>query len=559
MPSDYITLNALTYELNCALHGGKIRRICQPEKDEITISVYNGKSNLLLVISANPNSPRIHLTTVKKENPYAAPPLLMVLRKYIGSAVIKGVSCLAEDRIAEIALSARNEMFDDEDFYLVCELMGRYSNIILLDKERRILDSLYKLVPDEKQKRQIMKGARYLPPEQNKPFIGDKEAIEKGLITTPPDRYADFLVKQTAGVSLPAAKTILHIAKERDGCTPKAIAEIAAAFSDLPRSPYFYPCLKREDPQDFFPYRYPFASVEKQDSLNRCADEIYSLSDKLSRVRTKSRSLEHVVNAAIRKTKNSVAAISQKIAEGEKADELLRTAELITSNLYRIKPRDREVTVFDYARGQECTLPLDPILSPKDYAQKLFKRYRKLKRGREINASLLRQNQDDLLYYEGLAAQLKMADNLQDLSMTEEEMREEGLLRNEQKSKAKTPKIPCTLYEKDGCRIYCGKDGIRNEYVTFKLGKEGDLWFHIAKAHGAHVILSHPDPSEELILFAAEIAAYYSERRNDQSAEVDYTRRRNVRRHPAKKVGLVYYSDYKTIAVHPNEHEEYKK
>ena len=162
MPSDYITLHALAKELHARLAGGKIRRICQPEKDEITLSVFTGRTNLLLVVSADPNSPRIHLTTVKKENPYAAPPLLMILRKYVGSAVIKGVSAIAKDRIIEIAMNARNEMFDDEDFYLVCELMGRYSNIILLDAQRRILDSLYKLVPDEKQRREIQIGRAHV-------------------------------------------------------------------------------------------------------------------------------------------------------------------------------------------------------------------------------------------------------------------------------------------------------------------------------------------------------------------------------------------------------------
>ena len=138
MPSDFVTLNAIASELNNRLSGGKIRRICQPEKDEITVSVYNGRTNLLLVISANPNSPRIHLTTVKKENPYAAPALLMVLRKHVGAAVIKGVKTIANDRIIEISLSARNEMFDDEQFYLVCELMGRYSNLILLNNNSSI-------------------------------------------------------------------------------------------------------------------------------------------------------------------------------------------------------------------------------------------------------------------------------------------------------------------------------------------------------------------------------------------------------------------------------------
>ena len=134
MPSDYITLNALASEIDEALAGGKIRRICEPEKDEITIGVYNGRTNLLLVISANPNSPRIHLTKNKKENPYAAPPFLMVLRKYVGAAVIKRVSVEHEDRIVEIKMSARNELFDEEEFTLVCELMGKA-------KKRRILAS----------------------------------------------------------------------------------------------------------------------------------------------------------------------------------------------------------------------------------------------------------------------------------------------------------------------------------------------------------------------------------------------------------------------------------
>ena len=251
MPSDYITLNALAHELDKALAGGKIRRICQPEKDEITISVFNGKTNLLLVISANPNSPRIHLTTIKKENPYAAPPLLMILRKHIGSAVIKSINTVSGDRIVEIKLSARNEMFDDEEFYLVCELMGRYSNLILLNKERRILDSLYKLIPDEKQKRQIMIGARYLPPEQGKVFIGDKTEVAACLSGATPSEYATILVKKIAGASLPTAKTILYLAGEN--ANTEQIAQTASAFADVYHSPYYAPCTT-DDPSDFYPY-----------------------------------------------------------------------------------------------------------------------------------------------------------------------------------------------------------------------------------------------------------------------------------------------------------------
>ena len=559
MPSDYITLNAVAAELNDKLAGGKIRRICQPEKDEITVSVYNGRTNLLLVISANPNSPRIHLTTVKKENPYAAPPLLMILRKHVGSAVVKSVKTIADDRIVEISLSARNEMFDDEEFYLVCELMGRYSNLILLNKERRILDSLYKLIPDEKQKRQIMIGARYLPPEQSKPFIGDKEAVASALSDADPTSYKDILVKGVAGASVPTAKTILRFAEDSGAYTPQKIAEIAAAFCDIKNSPYFCPCVSSA-PMDFYPYDYPFVPVEKRNSLNASADEVYSLADRESRVKAAAKALEHALNLAVKKANSSIAVISEKIKDESKAEEIRVTAELITSNLYKIKPRDKEVTVFDYYAGVERTIPLDPILRPNEYAQKLYKRYQKLKRGAEINQAMLKQNQDNLLYYEELSAQIKMAETVQDVAIAEEEMRAAGLLKTQRKTHAKEAPIRALSFQKYGCRIYCGKGGLQNEYVTFKLGKENDIWLHAAKSHGAHVIVSpeEKDVSDEAILFAAEIAAYYSERREDQAVNVDYTKRKNVRRHPAKKVGLVYYTDYKTIAVKPNAHDENK-
>lgn len=561
MPSDYITLRALATELDGTLRGGKIRRICQPEKDEITVSIYNGRTNLLLVISANPNSPRIHLTSVKKENPYAAPPLLMILRKYIGSAVIKGVSAAHQDRIIEIALRARNEMFDDEDFYLVCELMGRYSNIILLNSERRILDSLYKLIPDEKQKRQIMIGARYLPPEQNKTFIGDYTAIAESLRKTDPEKYKDYLVKEAAGVSAPSAAAILECAKLCEDYSPEGIASVAAEFADIAHSSLYAPCVKTSSPPDFYPFFYPFSPVEPRESLNQCADEIYSLFDKDSRMKARAKSLEHALSAAIKKTKNSIAAISEKIKEGEKAEEIRITAELITSNLYKIAPHDPSVTLFDYYANEERSIPLDPILRPNEYAQKLFKRYQKLKRGKEINENLLRQNQDNLLYYESLAIELKIAEDLSDLAMTEEELRAAGLIKTQRKAEQKKDSPRCLLFEKDGCKIYCGKGALQNEFVTFKLGKEQDLWLHAAKSHGAHIIISSEkeEIKEETILFAAEIAAYYSERREDAVVSVDYTRRKNVRRHPAKKTGLVYYTDYKTIAVHPNAHEEARK
>lgn len=557
MPNDYVTLNAVASELNDKLAGGKIRRICQPEKDEITVSVYNGRTNLLLVISANANSPRIHLTTVKKENPYAAPPLLMILRKHIGAAVIRGIGTIAGDRIIEIKFSARNEMFDDEEFYLVCELMGRYSNLILLDKERRILDALHKLIPDEKQKRQIMVGARYLPPEQNKPFIGDAAGVAKELTAVTPEEYRTVLVKRIAGASLPTAKTILSHAGEN--ASPEMIADVAREFADIYHSDYYSPCHSAL-PADYYPYDYPFAETEKSEGINQAADIVYSASDREARVKSAAKSLEHSLDLAIKKAKNSIEVISEKIEDESKAEEIRIIAELITTNLYKIGPRDKEITVYDYYANKERLITLDPILRPNEYAQKLYKRYQKLKRGAEINRSMLKQNQDNLLYYEELAAQIKMAENVQDLTITEEEMRAAGLIRSVKQKQNKIEAPRCMTFRKDGWLIYCGKGGIQNEYVTFKLGKENDLWLHAAKSHGAHVIISgeNKEIPESVLLFAAEIAAYYSERREDLSVSIDYTKRKNVRRHPAKKVGLVYYSDYKTITVKPDAHLECK-
>ena len=558
MPSDFITLNALARELNDTLAGGKIRRICQPEKDEITLSVFNGKTNLLLVVSANPNSPRVHLTTTKKENPYAAPPLLMILRKYVGAAVIKNVSTLANDRILRFTLQSRNEMFDDETFYLVCELMGRYSNLILLNEDGRILDSLHKLVPDEQQKRQILPNALYLPPEQNKVFIGDKEGLKNALEKT--DRnFRDFLVKETAGVSGASADQILFEAGKRGGLTPETISDVAFEFTDIYSSKYFCPTLKTGEKADFFPYRYAFAAVEPRERLNDCADEVFSACDREQRVKAKAKELERVLNAAVKKARNSISILLKKLSEEEKAEEIRIKAELITSNLYKIAPRETKVEVYDYYKNENVTVDLDPALSPSAYAQKLYKKYAKLKRGKEINAQMLEQNEANLEYFATLLSSLGLATNLEDVSITEEEMIEAGLIRKKPtkgKEKKILPKYYAFLCE--GFKILCGRGGAQNEEVTFKEAKENDLWLHAAKSHGAHVVILTEKKAvpDEVLLRAAEIAAYYSERRSDENVAIDYTIRKNVRRHPAKKIGLVIYNDYKTVVVKPDPHSE---
>jgi len=561
MPGDYITLHALASELDQILRGGKIRRICQPEKDEITLSVFTGKTNRLLVISANPNSPRMHLTSVKKENPYAAPPLLMILRKYIGAAVIKGIQTIAQDRIIELSLNARNEMFDDEDFYLICELMGRYSNIILLNSERRILDSLYKLVPDERQRREILIGARYIPPEQNKIFIGDEDSLRKALEET--DRpYRDFLTKETSGTSSVSADEILTAAEKDGGLTPASIAKTAKEFAEIYGSERFFPCIKTDEHPDFYPYRYSSARIEARSNLNECADEVYSLADKESRIKASAKTLERALNAALKKAKNSVLAISEKLRDESKAEELRITAELITSNLYKTQPREKTVEVYDYYANITRTIELDPTLSPSQYAQKLYKKYAKLKRGKEINEALLAQNEATILYLEGLLSQIHLAETQEDLSITEEEMLQAGLLRTQKGRRISKSSPSYIVFEKDGVEILCGKGGEQNELITFKLAKERDLWLHVAKSHGSHVVILSKmgfDVPESVLLTAAEIAAYYSDRRTDVSVPIDYTLRRNVRRHPAKKVGLVYYSDYKTIDVKPSAHSELRK
>ncbi|GEM_PF-778465 len=558
MPADYVTLNALAHELDVALSGGKIRRISQPEKDEITISVFNGHTNRLLVISANPNSPRIHLTTVKKENPYAAPPLLMILRKYVGSAIIRKVDTIAKDRIVRLTLSARNEMFDNETFYLVCELMGRYSNIILLNEQNRILDALHKLVPDEEQKRNVLPNAIYLPPEQNKVFIGDEDLLREALEKTDLP-FRDFLVKHTAGVSGQSADQILFEAEKSGALDAKTVAKTASLFANVAQTALFCPCLTKEGKADFYPYDFAFRKTEKRSTLNECADEVFSASDTAARVAAKAKILERTLNAAIKKTKNSLSILNHKISESGEAEDLRVKAELITSNLYRIAPRASSIEVFDYYEGKDRTIDLDPSLSPSAYAQKLYKKYAKLKRGKEINLALLSQNENNLEYYEALLAQLQYATSVEDVSITEEEMRESGILPSpKSKGKEKRYVAKYFAFEKDGFRILCGRGGIQNEEVTFKEAKENDLWLHAAKSHGAHVVILSEKKSipDSVLLFAAEIAAYYSERREDENVGVDYTKRKNVRRHPAKKIGLVYYSDYNSIQVKPNSHED---
>lgn len=571
MPNDFVTLKALTDELNSILKGGKLAKICQPEKDELMFSIRNRGENYLLVISANPCNPRIHLTTKKKENPYCAPPMAMMLRKYLTSASIEDISMQAEDRIVDITLKGRNEMLDEKRYHIIAEMMGRYSNVIITESDYRIMDALYRITPDEKQLRCILTGALYAPPPQAKIKLNDTANIHSFFEKNSECITEEIIAKNIGGMAPATIKQLLHLSNVQNNqkLSQSDVDNIILnlnMLTNIYKTPFFKPCFGSDGSgktTDYYimPYFDKSAYVYAT-TLNECADTLYSEKDAASRINTKGKRLETSIKNALKKTAKNIEIAQNKLAECDEMEDIRIEAELLTCNLYNIPKLADKTEVFNYYTDETQTINLDKTVSPHTYAQKLYKKYAKLKRAKEICAVQLSQNLTQLDYLNSIKSSLNLATDVDELKYIEEELVSASLIKRQNAAKSdKNNKILYAEYTVEGFTVLRGKNNLQNDKITFKEGRELDVWLHAAKAHGSHIIIfsSRQEVPESTIKIVAEIAAYFSEMRGNCNINVDYALRKFVRRHPSGKPGLVTYTDYSTISVQPNPHTELLK
>ncbi len=567
MPQDAFHIRRLAGELNALLVGGKINRISQVNKDELTFIIYTGKSTVKLILSTNASGARVCLSATEKEPAPVPPNFCMLLRKHLLGSEILAIRQREFERIIEIDLHCTTD-FSESDRTLHCELMGKYSNILLTEKGV-ILGALKTSSLEDNAHRVLLAGAKYAyPAPQDKlsysEGAGMRSRLENHLSNRPDGMDEEglslWIFENVAGLALPTAREIVRRAIAWAG----GLAPLLSPSSHTPIWEFIprfceeepnAPCVKMQGgaPVDFFAF--PVEGGVEMPSLCMAEDEYFRQKEGKKSFADKKRRLENAARAGKKKLTKKLQESLERLQEGEKADEYRVKGELLTANLYRIERGATSVELENwYAEGEKIKIALDNTLSPSKNAQRLFKQYNKLKRAKEILAPMVEKEKAEIEYVDSVLASIALAESEEDFKEIETELQDMGLLRLQTvKGRKKETEVPFRVFEKNGFTVLAGRNNLQNDRLLRQASPE-DIWLHTQKYHSSHLIIQTQgrEVDEETLLFAAGLCAYYSDGREGDKIPVDYCKRKYVKKPSKSKAGFVVYTDYKTVLVKPN-------
>ncbi len=567
MAFDALSLSVITQELSEILTGGKITKIYQPEKDEIILFVFNGRTYKLL-ISANAGVNRIHITEMKTDNPKSAPSFCMLLRKHLTNAEILSVRQMPYERVADFTVRIKDELGYRTDMHLIFELTGKTSNIILTDQQYTVLDSIKHLPQDLESARIIMPGVRYnffAPQNKIPPFDSARVGAFLAECALP---LRQALTQNLLGVSQSTVNEILYGIDENNHgeINNSRVLDALAIYKTNLRMKKPNVVFSNGCPSDVCPFDYRSKKGEKKffDTLNRAHDNYYFFLDKAQRFADKAKSVNTVVKNAVSRIEKKLAIQKQSVLDAAEREKYRIYGDLIISNLYRIKKEDDKLTAENYFEegAPQIIIPLDKSLSPQQNAQSYYKKYRKLKSSEEHNSKLAAENEKLLEYLLTVKHSLSYCTEAEDLEEIRRELTDAGIIRDKKSASGKKEQlreIKPLRYNIHGYTVLVGKNNLQNNYVTFKAAKSDDIWLHAQKIHSSHaVILRENDDAvpNSVIEETAAICAYYSQARNGSKIAVDYTERKNVKKPPKSAPGFAIYNVYRTVIVDPDAHSE---
>lgn len=581
MPFDAGFLAAITHEL-APLSGARVERVQQPDRDAVILVLRSGRTDHKLLISAGSNTPRIQITTRSDETPKVPPMFCMLLRKHLSGAKLVSVEQIGFERAVRLTFDTRDDLGFVGRAHLIAELMGRYSDIILTDENDKILGALKIIDFSDSKIRQIMPGLKYtVPPLQA--MTADASAVlgqtdEPRFKLNPLEAERDvfialrnnsklpddkFIMSFYYGISSVVAREIVHRASGGDA--EKLWEVFSGIISDL-KEGRVTPCAVQNEAGEqvefsFLPlthYGPSFKLVEYQ-SFGELMDRFYTERDMAERYRQRAVDLHRILSNAEARLTKKIALQQADLAACADKEKYKATGDLITANLYRLKPGDRVVSLTDYTTDppSEVTIELDPRLTPAQNAQKYYKKYAKAKTAETALTEQIRLAREELEYIAGVADALSRARSEAELAELRRELYESGYaskMKNYVAQKPTQPK-PQRFRTSGGFEVLCGKNNIQNEHVTFKLASKGDMWFHVKNMPGSHVVLlcGGKEPSDRDLTEAAIIAATYSKAAEGVPAPVDYTQIKNVKKPPGSKPGYVTYKTNRTAYVTPDQ------
>ena len=563
MPMDGMTLGFVARELNAALTGGRIDRITQPERDTVILLIRAGNENRRLLLCASPNNARAHLTVSSFPNPLEPPVLCMLLRKQLLGGRVLGVKQIGGDRVLHLDVDVVDELGDHVLRRLILELMGRHSNLMLVDGDGRILEATRHVSADMSRVRQIQPGLTYAPPpaqDKLSPEEVSAEALQARLVAQGDVPLSKALAGSVTGLSSPAARELAMRVLTPGADRTADWADAAGRLTDLlHRLPGMVsPRVLLDDAgdaADVFAFPYLSQPLERQreyPTMSEALEKYFGARDAQDRINQKSASMVRLLKGHVERCEKKLALQEEELASAARMEEYRIMGELIHANLWQLhkgQPQAELQNFYDEAGGT-LVVPLDIRLTPQQNAQRYFKRYQKARSARETAAQQREKTLKELDYLEGALLDVGKCVGESELEEIREELARTGYMKritNRRQQRALPKSKPYRYLSSDGIELHVGKNAAQNDRLTTG-ARPNETWLHAKDMPGSHVIIRTEEPvPEQTLLEAATLAAWYSKGQNSSSVPIDYTLRRYVKKPGGAAPGMVIYTNQRTL------------
>lgn len=555
MAYDGLFTIAMTKELQ-QLVTGRIAKVHQPNAQEVIFTIRANGANKKLLFSIHPTYARVHMTEQTIENPPEPPMFCSLLRKHVEGGFIETIEQLDADRILKLTISSKNEIGDPITRYIYAEIMGRHSNLIMVDAaSEKIVDSLKHLPPAMNSYRTVLPGSIYIaPPKQDKwnPVTVTDEQLAEFFTEI---RDAKEIMQQFVGFSPLHANELLFRAQEQQVPTVSIFRDFVNEFVVGGTKPTYLEQGRKVifSPIDLHSFEEPKTYYH---TLSELLDRVFFARAERDRVKQQAGDLENWLQAEINKLKLKLKKLDQDLKRAQNLDQYQLFGELLMANLYQFEKGAKSVTVENYysETGDKITIPLSERKTPIENAQSYYAKYNKFKHALVKVEEQIQIATADIEYFELLAQQVQQASPA-DIEEIREELAEQGYMRLKKSKRRKKPVKPTPekYVSSTGVPISVGKNNKQNDYLTFKIARKWETWLHTKDIPGSHVVIHSDDPDEQTILEAATLAAYFSKARESSSVPVDYTEVKQVKKPSGAKPGFVIYFEQKTVFVTPDE------
>ena len=565
MSFDGIFTKAIVDEIYPLLLNGKINKINQPDKNEINIQIYN-KENYKLLMSCANNLSRIHLSEKNKKNPITAYNFCMLLRKHLVGGTIKNIYQHKMDRVVCFEIENLNELKELSKKLLIIEIMGKHSNIILVDKEsNKIIDSIKHIDSRQSSIREVFPNKDYFFVKDEKENILEEnyKLPSEILKVSEPISMKKFFYTNYLGFSPIISYELLHISNvdsdtnsaNLDAESIRRIDENFVKLVDKIKSENYFPIFIKDDAnnnKDFYCFDLSlYENKERVESISSLVENFYHNNSLRDRINQKASGFKKILTTKLNRLTNKYLAMNDELLNNQSKEDLKIFADLLSINIYKLQKGMEKVTVENiYDNMQEIEISLDEKKSPRENIEAYYKKYKKLKTADEIIKSELPKIEEEMKYIKQILETIEIITELNELSEIEEELISLGYVKKNKKNKQKLEKSKPYVFETDsGALIYVGKNNLQNENLTLKFANKNDIFFHAQDVPGSHVILRGSNLTEDDYKIAGFLAGYYSYFKNEGYANVDYTEKKHIRKAKGTGLGMVYYDNFKTLFI----------